>query len=124
MPPERLECLLFDHVAIARIRDRWPDFKDVQRIHEALRDLLAGESIRHVVLNFEAVEFFDADLRGVLLWTARELAKRDGRLALCSLPMCMRDHPTIVTFGHNFMTIVEGEDDAVRLLSSETGDAD
>src|SRR4051812_4938807 len=116
MTPGRLECLVFDHVAIARLRDRWPDDDGVQQIREELRNLLADDSIRHVVLNFEGVDFFDANLRGVLVLTSRELAKRDGRLVLCTLPRAMRDHPSIVAFGQKLMTIVEAQDDAVRLL--------
>lgn len=121
MAPGRLECLLFDHVAIARLRDRWPDDEGVRQIREELRNLLADDSIRHVVLNFEGVEFFEANLRGVLVLTARELAERDGRLVLCSLPRDMRDHPSIVAFGQKLMTIVEGQDDAIRLLCAHDG---
>jgi hypothetical protein len=71
----------------------------------------------------EGTEYIEANLRGVLVWTARELAKRDGRLVLCSLPRAMRDHPSIVMFGRKLMAIVEGQDDALRLFDAG-GDAD
>ena len=116
MTPGRLECQFFDHVAIVRLRDRYPDNDGVQQLREELRNLLADDAIRHVVLNFEGVDFFDANLRAVLVLTSRELAKRNGRLLLCSMPRAMRDHPSIVAFGQKLMTIVEGQDDAMRLL--------
>jgi anti-anti-sigma regulatory factor len=123
MTPRRLECRIVDGVAVARLCDRWPDDESVGLVHEELRNLLSDDSVRHVVIDFEGTEFFEANLRGVLVRTACELAKRDGRLVLCSLPRAMRDHPTIVMFGQELMTIVEGQDDAIRLLNAD-GDAD
>jgi anti-anti-sigma regulatory factor len=114
--PRRLECRIVDGVAVARFCDRWPDDASVGLVSKELRNLLSDDSVRHVVIDFEGTEFFEANLRSVLVRTARELAKRDGRLVLSSLPRAMRDHPTIVMFGRELMTIVEGQDEAIRVI--------
>jgi anti-anti-sigma factor len=119
-----LEYRVFDAFAIARLRDRWPDHAAVQKIRKELRHLLADDSIRNVVLDFEEVEYFDANVLALLVTTSRELARRGGRLVLCSLPRVMRGHSSIMVFGQRLMTIVEGQDDAIRLLCTHDDDGD
>ena len=102
-------------VAIARLRDREPRDEDVTALRAEFRQLLALPACRHVAIDFQDVEFFEANLRGVLVWLYRGLQDRGGRLALCGLPPSMRQHPTIEQFG-SFMTIVDRREDALTAL--------
>src|SRR5262245_66528495 len=102
-------------VAVARLRDREPGVEEVMALRAEFRRLLALPACRHVAIDFRDVEFFEANLRGVLVWLYRELRDRGGRLALCGLPACMRQHPTIEQFG-SFMLVADRREDALALL--------
>lgn len=102
-------------VAVALLRDRSPRDEDVVVLRAEFRRLLALPPCQHVVIDFRDVEFFEANLRGVLVWLYRELQQRDSRLALCGLPPCMREHPTIEQFA-SFLTIADRLEDALAAL--------
>jgi anti-anti-sigma factor len=87
----------------------------VTALRAELRRPLALPACRHVVIDFRGVEFFEANLRGLLVWACRELRDRGGRLALCGLPPCLRRHPTIEQF-RSFMTIADRPEDALTTL--------
>src|SRR5262245_19630119 len=86
-------------VAVAQLHDREPRDEEVTALRAEGRRLLALPACQYVAIDFRDVESFEANLRGVLVWVYRELRDRGGRLALCGLPPCMRQHPTIEQFG-------------------------
>jgi anti-anti-sigma factor len=112
---ERMTVEWDSDVAVARLRDRSPGDEEVTALRAEFRRLLALPECQHVVIDFRDVEFFEANLRGVLVWLYRELLRRGGRLALCGLSPCMQQHPTIVQFA-SFMTIVDRVEDARSVL--------
>ena len=102
-------------VAVVRLRDRAPGDEEVTAVLGAFRRLLALPACRHVAIDFQDVECFEVNLRGVLVWLYRELRPRGGRLARCGLPPCRRHHPTIEQFG-SFLTIADRLEDALTAL--------
>lgn len=105
-------------VAIARIRDRLPNDTAVGQIREGLERLLLDLTVKHVVIDFSEVEFFEANLRGQLVLLRSKLQARGGRLGLCGLSPCMREHPTMVQFGQ-LMAIGDRLEDALGRLGDD-----
>ena len=101
-------------ITVATILDRSPWCDDVQALRQELDRLLNDPDFKYVALDFKNVDFFEADLRGQLVWLHRQLTSRGGRLAVCDLGM-MKEHPTLVSFAE-VMIITDSLDEALAAL--------
>ncbi len=109
-------------VAVARLLDRRPCADEVAEIGGDFRRLVAS-GVTSIVIDFGAVEFFNADLRAQLVKLCRVLPPRSG-LAVCSLNEDMREQLLRVGF-QQIMTIAPTVEEAVEALNGErrSGDA-
>lgn len=103
-------------VWVGTLLDPQPSDADVDAIAAEFRRALTTPDLTYVVLDFHRVAFFEANLRGRLVWLWRELDRRGGRLALCQLGH-MASHPSMVQFGR-VMVIRETLADALAAVSS------
>lgn len=72
-------------VAVGTLFDRFVREAEFEQVRAAFRDLLADPAVQFVVLDFFRVEFFEANLRGQMVWLSKKLNERGGRLAVCRL---------------------------------------
>jgi anti-anti-sigma factor len=59
--------------------------EDVERIGEALLDLVTGDGRAHLVLDLAGVDFLSSAFLGKVLWLLIQVRGRGGRLGLCGL---------------------------------------
>ena len=74
-----------DAVLVRLTRKRVVSEDDIQRIGDALLDLVREEGRTRLVLDLAGVDFLTSAFLGKILWLLIQLRGRGGRLALCGL---------------------------------------
>ena len=103
-----------DGILIARLDGR-VDGQNAQEFQGALEGLLAGKNL-NLLLDLEQVSFLSSAGLGVLLAIARQLHKRAGKIAVCSLSDSIRGVFLISGF-HKIIPTHANEKDAIVAIS-------
>ena len=103
-----------DGILIARLDGR-VDGQNAQEFQGALEGLLAGKNL-NLLLDLEQVSFLSSAGLGVLLAMARQLHKRAGKIAVCSLSDSIRGVFLISGF-HKIIPTHANEKDAIVAIS-------
>ncbi len=101
-------------ILIARIDGR-VDGQNAQEFQGALEGLLAGKNL-NLLLDLEQVSFLSSAGLGVLLTIARQLHKRAGKIAVCSMPDSIRGVFLISGF-HKIIPTHASREDAIAAIS-------
>ena len=103
-----------DGILIARLDGR-VDGQNAQEFQGALESLLAGKNL-NLLLDLEQVSFLSSAGLGVLLAIARQLHKRAGKIAVCSLSDSIRGVFLISGF-HKIIPTHANQKDAIVAIS-------
>jgi anti-sigma B factor antagonist len=83
---KRIEVQQVDGAAVVRFVDRKIlDETNIQEIGQELFDLVDEEGHRHLVLNFDNVEYLSSAALGKLITLNKKVKAVDGRLKLCAI---------------------------------------
>ena len=92
------------------------EMAQIEAMSEELSELSAGDGAR-LVVNLDGVEFLSSAALNKLVSLERKLRGRDGRLALCSLTLTVKD-VFVITRLENLFAIYDTESAALQALSN------
>lgn len=85
----------------------------LSEVDRELSNFVANERPRHLVFDFEGVEYCSTSLINILLRVRREVAEGDGSLALCNLRQTVRDAFRMLNLEGHVFSIFDTLDDAL-----------
>jgi len=71
-------------VLVVRLRGEL-DHHEAEMLRDQWKDMMYGNSVRHVLLNLEAVTFMDSSGLGVVLGRYKEVLQLGGEMVVCSI---------------------------------------